>query len=293
MNFTPTAPLARRLLLALFLLVAISSTKAVETVTNGTSTFNTNDTISSTLPSWTNGWGAGNTNDGWNYVGSIVNGGASGVYLGNGWVLTAGHVGPLGPFTLNGNVYDLTGVSYSNFTNSSTGTNNADLRLLQISTTSTTGTNISLPPLTLTATAPSTGNTVVMIGYGGASGFGPESWGTNSVFFTNQPLSVNSFQSIDFTTFNAGLSYGTLVLGDSGGGDFINVSGTWELAGLNEATVNYTPSGTGSAFVQLSAYATQIQTIIAVPEPGTWAMMILGTVALLGSSLWRNRPRDS
>jgi hypothetical protein len=294
MNLMPPVFPTFRFLLPL-LLLAISTTQAVETVNGTNSTYNTTNNISSSLSSWSSGWGS-TTNTGWNYVGSINSGGASGTYLGNGWVLTAGHVGPLGPFTLDGNTYDLTGVSYTNyFTNSGTGTNYADLNLFQISTTSTTGTNLTLPNLAITSNDP-TGK-LVMIGNGYSNGFGPETWGTNSVFLTDQPLSVSSFQSIDFTTINSAATYGTVVLGDSGGGDFIKVgSGTnaiWELAGINEATVSYESGDSGSAFVQLSAYDSQISAIVDAPEPSTWALMGLGMVALIGSSLWKTRRKDS
>lgn len=48
---------------------------------------------------------------GWNRVGSFETSGGngSGVYLGNGWVLTANHVNGKSTFTLNGNTYTLIG----------------------------------------------------------------------------------------------------------------------------------------------------------------------------------------
>jgi hypothetical protein len=283
-SFFPMNPV--RFLPAVFLLAATAfPLRAVEVITSTNSYFNTNDTISLTLPSWASGWGSGG--DGWNYVGSIVAGGASGIYLGNGWVLTAAHVSPLGAFTLDGNVYDLTGVSYSSFTNSRTGSSNADLTLFQITTTSTTGTNLSLPSLTLISNSPALSSTVVMIGYGGASGFGSESWGTNTIVAHSQKVAVNnSFESIDFLTPNSGTNYSTLVLGDSGGGDFVEVGSTWELAGLNEAI-----DASNSYFVQLSAYDSQIQAITAVPEPSTWTLLGLSVVALT-SSFWRTQRKD-
>ena len=289
-------------LLPILLLLAISPTQAVETVTNGNATFNTNDNISSYLSGWSSGWGSG-TNTGWNYVGSITNGSASGTYLGNGWVLTAAHVGPLPltSFTLDGNVYDSTGVSYSNFTNSLTGSTNADLNLFQSSTISTTGSSLTLPDLTLTSNAPTSGKEIVMIGYGGASGFGSESWGTSSVFLTNQPFSVYSWNSVDFTTVNTNTNYSTVILGDSGGGDFIKVGSTWELAGINEALVSYNSTNpntgtnyTGSAFVQLSAYDSQLAAIVnSVPEPDPESLVRLGMIFVLGFSLWKSRWRNS
>ena len=262
-----------------------SSSRAIETVVNGSNSFNTTNNISSSVSGWSSGWGTGNTNTGWNYVGTDAsgNGTASAVYLGSGWVLMAGHEGTPGAFTLDGNVYNTNGLYYSDFfTNtfgSSIGTSNTDLTLFNILTTSTTGTNLTLSSLKLTSNAPSIGSQVVMIGYGGASGVSSESWGTNIINSRNitQPVSGggNTYTNIDFTT-PGGTSYSALILGDSGGGAFISASGTWELAGINEA-VN---SGT-SYFVQLSAYSSQINKIVdSVPEPGTWALLGIGSLVI-------------
>jgi len=100
-----------RIFLTLALLFTTASLHAVAIVPypSGSTFYNTNDTISSSLSSWSSGWGAGNTHDGWDYVGQV--GGASdasGVYLGNGWVITAGHVGAL-DFTLGTNTYATNG----------------------------------------------------------------------------------------------------------------------------------------------------------------------------------------
>jgi len=277
----------RRLSTVFLLIVAISSVKAVETVTPTNSYYNTSNNISSSISSWTNAnsWGTGNTNTGWDYVGQVSD--ASGVYLGNGWVITAAHVNSPTTFTLNGNVFTNTGVYYSNFTNSATGTTNADITLFKISTISTTGTNIPLTyNLTITPATPGIGKTVVMIGYGGPSGQGSESWGTNTIAFNNvYPVAVNDRESIDFVSPNSGANYGTLVVGDSGGADFIK-QGTWQLAGINEAV-----SSSYSYFIQLSSYATQINALVAVPEPGTCALFGLGLGAL-ALSLSRRRHRS-
>ena len=140
-----------------------------------------------------------------------------------------------------------------------------------------TGTNLSLSSLRITAAAP-TGK-VVMIGYGGPSGQGSESWGTNSVYLNNYgPVAVNGFESIDFVTLDSGSNYATLVNGDSGGGDFVKVGSNWELAGLNEAV-----STNAAFFVQLSSYSSQINAIIAVPEPQTVALLLVGTLLMIAS----------
>lgn len=288
------------------LIAAFPSLKAVETVTSTNSYFNTTDNISLTLPSWDLGWGS--SGDGWNYVGQVN--GASGTYLGNGWVLTAGHVGS-GNFTLNGNTYKTSGYSYSSFSYNST--NTADLMLFKISTTSTTGNTLSLSPLTLATNNPvafsssQPGSQNVMIGYGGGS----KSWGINTVTGNNTLISVQgySYLSVDYITaygvtsytnsvttgfgHNQRITYTTnsvtnnakLISGDSGGGNFINVSGSWQLAGINEAV----DTGSTSYFVQLDFYQAQIKSVMAaVPEPCTWALLGLGLCAI-GFTFMRNR----
>ena len=112
-----------------------------------------------------------------------------------------------------------------------------------------------------------------MIGYGG----GTFAWGLNTVTESNVSVTVKGYpyDTIDFQT-----AYGTttdgsysatnnavLIGGDSGGGDFIYDpgSGTWELAGINEAVDT---SNNNSYMVEVSAYASQINSIIEVPEPG-------------------------
>lgn len=237
--------------------------------------YNSSNTISGTLPTWTNAnsWGSGTTNTGWDYVGSMN--GASGVYLGNGWVLTAGHVGA-GDFTLAGNTYKYAGYSYTNFAVKISGTNfSSDLNLFRISTNSTTGAVLSLPPIVLNTAAPavfsgqSSTNTslVVMIGNGGG-----KSWGINNVTGINQGLLVSSYGSADFST-----AFGTntarsativnnakFITGDSGGGAFMIIGSQWELTGINEAV----DSSGGSYMVQLSYYASTISSAIAAaPTP--------------------------
>ena len=82
--------------------------------------------------------GVGNTNapiddPGWNYVGYLN--GASGIYLGSGWVLTASHVGP-GNFTLGGISYAPLSNSTVQITNTTPGkTTNTDLIMFQLAST--------------------------------------------------------------------------------------------------------------------------------------------------------------
>jgi hypothetical protein len=234
-------------LLAVAIVVSSLHLRAVEM--NGA--YDTVEPTDADIPNWDSGWGATGIT-GWDYLGSVN--GASGVYLGNGWVLTAGHVGAGNFVITNGpdaNTYTYTGVSHS--ISNADGT--ADLTLFQIANAP------SLPTLSLITSTPSTflyngsgaGN-VAMLGYGG-SGTNPlthlpnETWGYNTVTLANEQIMVDGYpyNSDDFITSDTGESVSNglashtnnsqLVSGDSGGGDFIYNSslGEWQLGGINEA----------------------------------------------------------
>jgi len=275
-----------------FIVCSLVPVKAIENGTN--STYNTTAPTGTNNADWTTGWGNGSVT-GWNYVGTVaVSGGyASGVYLGNGWVLTAGHVGA-GNFQLGGPtgpIYDAAGPGQG--LHGST----ADVWLFQISSSP------SLPSLNI-ATSPPTafsflqaGSSVAMLGYGEAGGgTTTEAWGLNTVTQASETVDIQNtnFSSTDFET-----AYGTttsglssvindyyLNSGDSGGGDFIYNSslGEWQLAGINEAL----DDNNDSFMIQLSSYESQIGAITGVPEPSPVAFFGLGALALLGR--WRIAP---
>lgn len=245
--------------------LALLTSRAAAIQNLATGVYKTTAPTSADIPNWDGGWPGSST--GWSYVG-MVNG-AGGVYLGNGWVLTVAHVGA-GPLVLDGITYAMVPGSTRGFT---TGSNTADITLFQIASPP------NLPALTIASSAPTSlspsrnGSAVAMIGPGG----GAKSWGLNTVTMTNAVIQVSTFTTTDFKTTYGTTIYGSrsatnnyaVVIGDSGGGDFIYNSNTgkWELAGLNEATdVN-----NSSYFVELSAYASQLNPIIAVPMVTTLA----------------------
>jgi hypothetical protein len=277
-----------------------TSVNAVEIVPypSGSAYYNTSDNIGTSYSAWNSGWGTGNTNNGWDYVGQV--GGAndaSGVYLGNGWVITAGHVGAL-DFTLGTNTYATNGTSFTSFSFTNAGTvYAADLNLFKISTTSIQG-NSLLPTNNLIIPSWYTGtrNTLVMIGYGDASGGRQKSWGTNTVTINNLlvPLDGSPYTTVDFGTAYGQTSYGTnsakLVVGDSGGGAFIKGGSTWFLAGINQAN----DRNGNSYFVNLAYYSSEITSVMnAVPEPQSWTLIALGIAFLMSLSLWRRWPKAS
>lgn len=283
-------------LLAFFAILVVAAAPARAVLSDGV--YQTTAPSGSDIANWASGWGAP-TLTGWDYVGRV--GGASGVYLGNGWVLTAAHVGA-GSFTLSGTTYSLVPGSSRGITNAN-GT--ADLTLFQISGPP------ALPVLSLRSTAPSvasfsvTGSTVAMIGFGGGQG---KSWGANTVTLANQLINVNGAITSAFGTVYGSKTYNgpgnqsrtinnpaTLVGGDSGGGGFIYnaTASRWELAGIHSAVGTLNTGENYSFMVQLDVYRSQILSITAVPEPGlTAAMFALGLFVVISgrAAVKRRRP---
>jgi hypothetical protein len=184
------------------------------------------------------GDGQGNTtapadDPGFDHVGRVNS--PSGVYLGNGWVLTAAHViigetefGGVGYLPVPGSAVQLVNPNQSL----------ADLQVFQIDPSP------SLPLLPIRSTTPNQNANVTMIAVGlsrgdptswmGYDGYywgatDGKRWGTNRVSGTAY-IGTHSF----FTSFTEG---GTTheahgASGDSGGGVFVKNGGVWELAGL-------------------------------------------------------------
>ncbi|NJL30584.1 MAG: trypsin-like peptidase domain-containing protein [Phycisphaerales bacterium] len=118
----------------------------------------------------------GNGNDsapiedqGWSHVGSIGNG--SGVYMGNGWVLTARHVNRNTPFNLDGIDYSLTGQTVP-IAPVAGDSGSPDLLLFRINNAP----NLPLMPIRQTSITP--GTAVTMIGTGSIVGSGEKSYST-------------------------------------------------------------------------------------------------------------------
>lgn len=263
------------------LLASVSSASAV-LVDN--TTYQTTEPTSSTVSNWDTGWGESGIT-GWDYVGSV--GGASGVYLGNGWVITAAHV------DLSSGTYTLNGVTYSIVAGSAVSSGSADITMFQISS------EPDLPTLSISSSTPISFSTeVVMVGYGG----GAKSWGLNTVTSTSVQVAVSSYTTTDFAT-----TYGTVssqgrnrttvtntaeaVTGDSGGAAFAynSSTGTWSLVGLMEA-VN---SNGDTYFVQLSSYYSFISSTLAtVPEPSSLTLLSLAgavSAGMAGRRIRKNR----
>jgi Trypsin len=276
-NFRTFRMVSRALLFVLYLGVTANCAMGVEVIVSGSTGFNSADPTGSQITDWNTGWGSSGIS-GWNYVGNVD--GASGVYLGNNWVITAAHVGA-GSFSLDGTSYNMVagsavGISDTNGT--------ADVTLFRVSQ------GPALPSLNIPISEPNSftgsqdGDFVAMIGFGGGAG---ETWGLNEVTAADYLTNVESYETKDFLTYYESYNFGqasinneaVLTGGDSGGGDFIfdAASGQWTLAGVNEAVNSDT-----SYMVELSDYEPQIEEITGVPEPNRLLLAGLGLMVLVG-----------
>lgn len=234
--------------------------------------------------------GAANTTApaGQDYFGNIgAVGGASGIYLGGGWVLTANHVAPSLPATatFGGISYTTVTGSWHRLTNEEPLSTFTDIVLFRLNAPP------ALPAVTIASSMPIVGADVMMIGRGKTQEITPTNWirtvnpGANddtwieddddfniSGFLTDEPRivrwGVNEVFDNDFSV-NVGTvpapvhvaSFSTQfnldgfvheaqgVVGDSGGAVFTQVGPDWELAGMMFAVGNHEkqPGGTSTA----------------------------------------------
>lgn len=224
---------------------------------------------------------------------------ASGVYLGNGYVITAAHVGG-GAFTTGGNTYSYDPNSVVQLKNGDGST--ADMIVFRL-----TGNFPPLPSLQLATGAPLMGTFFYMAGFGyyRAGAYGPDSnadsgfylsanhaksFGTNTVGGTAaagsiQGLNVDSFYS-DFSQ-NGTVDEAQVANGDSGGAEFgfDAADGKYDiLLGVTDAQAQIEDSqrpsnvalfGDYSLFADMSQYASQINAIT-VPSPVVSAVTMSG-----------------
>lgn len=199
----------------------------------------------------------------------VVNG-ASGIYLGNGWVMTANHVASSLPAnaTFGGVPYATVSGSWSRLTNPSPFSALTDIVIFQLSSPP------SLSNLSISTGTPTVGTDVMMIGRGrvqnsetfwdrtvgpldnddtwtsvpegshNISGFTTSTtreirWGENEVHQNFQVANVGTVMDpvhvLSFTTrFDEGAmaDEAQAVAGDSGGAVFIHNGTSWELAGM-------------------------------------------------------------
>jgi hypothetical protein len=257
---------------------------------------------------------------GWTNIGSLN--GASCVYLGNGWVLTASHVG-MGSVLLSGSSYAAVTSSYTRLHQPGNPSQAVDLAMFQLQTMP-----VGLSPVTISSTEPNSNAQVVAIGngrdraagesfwdsnwnvvsgpvVGGYAGYywansGTKRWGTNDLVRElpiNDGNGVTNAWKIVFGA-NGGNTEMQAAPGDSGGGVFYKRGDSWELTGIMLAIDMFSGQPANTAvfnnatyFADLSMYAGQIaadvQTVTPVPEPGSLALVLTGSMA--GWLLWRRR----
>ena len=250
---------------------------------------------------------------GWNRVGSLGNPNslapATGVYLGNGWILTTNHSPGSAGINLNDKHYNAITGTGRRLTNSDGSL--TDLYITQIDV-DITDPIASLPLIGFADSAPQPGDTGIMIGNGFIQtsqipnthyrntpfpdGYTisttdkEKRWATacidNNLNITNSPQNI---QEYFFTTFKENvINSGQVVNKDSGSSLFIkNNQGEWVLAGLAHSIFPYPNQpyfteaifGNMALWSDLSAYADQITAIASVPEPSS-LLLLLGLPAL-------------
>ena len=225
----------------------------------------------------------------WANVGGVN--GASGEYLGNGWVLTANHVGAgaiafdSGSFMPDGRTVRLTNPADGSPT---------DILLFHLILTP------SLSLLPLSTSTPSTSSSVEMVGFGHITGSAQKTYTTASGTYTGfdwggaaKSYGTNKITNGGVTT-QADLGNGTLrvftltfsqtqqtadegqvATGDSGGAIFYKSGTTWQLAGMIDALgfllnqpANTAVYGDASYCGDIATYASQINAVVATPAGG-------------------------
>lgn len=271
------------------------------------------------------GDGAGNItapsdNPGWANVG-VVNG-ASCVYLGNGWVITAEHVWSTGQTSASfgGTSYNILANSWHRLTDPGNSSQAADLGLFRLSSPPT------LSSLAISASVPANTDPVLGIGFG--RNRGAETWWNSAWLASTAPeahrgflwqsshtmrwgennIAASGFQVndghgltyaletiFDDPTNGGGNNEMQAAYGDSGGGVFYKRGTQWELTGIFLAVDEFTGQpttpdhyavyGNSTYMADLSQYRSQIAAI--VPEPGTMLLLAVGGTIWL---LWLRRP---
>jgi hypothetical protein len=217
----------------------------------------------------------------WDNVGTVN--GLSGVYLANGWVLTAAHVG-FGTFTLGASSFAYDG-NFHQLTNSDGSVTDALMFHL--------ATPPGVPNVAVVSNSPSPGAAIDMIGFGYFSGssqmsFGSntgflwsaapaKSWGNNTVVANRVPVSdvVGKITAL-YTDFSGpgsaqASNEGQAATGDSGGGVFQLTGSGWQLAGImvgiSQAQASAAVYGDLTFAVDVAAYRNQVIAVLASTAP--------------------------
>jgi hypothetical protein len=204
-------------------------------------------------------------------------GSTSAVYLGEGWVLTAAHVGA-GEILLDGERYPAVAGSWSQLRGGGSPPF-PDLGVFRVEP------RPPLPRLALVERAPKPGERVLLVGYGIARGERIE-WEGRAGFRLSGPgvrrWGINRIAGTGFDAFDAGMAthaFATLFSdgeqweaqaapGDSGGAVFVRRGARWRLAGIMIAVGTFPKQPPGTALVgnathvaDLSRYRDEIRAL--------------------------------
>ncbi len=235
----------------------------------------------------------------------------TGVYLGNRYVLTAGHVGPLTSVKVGFLDYQL-----DSSVPVSIGT--ADMKLVRLASDPGLGT------VRLNTSSVSDGGSAYLVGYGvgrapssslgtspvtwGDSSTATKRWGTNFVDGAISGVQVAGYTSDLLRTqfnSNSGANEAALTIYDSGSALFRQIGGEWFLVGLGAYVQNSGYSlasadfnsrdSDDSYFIRMSSYSQGPYQIAAVgvPEPSSHKLLLLGLAAAAIVFLRRSRSMRS
>jgi len=231
----------------------------------------------------------------------------TGVYLGNRYVLTAGHVGPLTSVKVGF-------VDYLLDSSPAVAIGTADMKLVRLaSDPGLNGVRLNTNP------SGDAGNSY-LVGYGvgrasssllgsspvtwGDSATAIKRWGTNLVDGAISGVQVGGYTSDLLRTqfnSNAGINEAALTIYDSGSALFRLIGSEWYLVGLGAYVQNsgYSLASTqfnskdsdDSYFIRISSYSNAVNQIgaVAVPEPSSRILFLCGGAFLVAVALARSR----
>jgi hypothetical protein len=229
----------------------------------------------------------------------------TGVYLGNRYVLTAAHVGPL-------NSVKVGFVDYLLDSSPAVAIGTADMKLVRLAS------DPGLGGVRLNSNPSADGGAAHLVGYGvgrasssllrsnpvtwGDSSTAIKRWGTNFVDGTKSAEQVAGYTSDLLRTqfnSNAGVNEAALTIYDSGSALFRQIGSDWYLVGLGAYVQNsgYSLASTqlnstesdDNYFIRISSYATSVDVIggVLVPEPSSQSLLFVGAAFLSACLLAR------
>ena len=230
----------------------------------------------------------------------------TGVYLGNRYVLTAGHVGPLTSVKVGF-------VNYLLDSSPAVAIGTADMKLVRLAS------DPGLGGVRLNSNPSADGGAAHLVGYGvgrapssllgtspvtwGDSSTATKRWGTNFVDGAIGAALVGGYTSDLLRTqfnSNAGVNEAALTIYDSGSALFRQIGSDWYLVGLGAYVQNsgYSLASTqfnskdsdDSYFIRISSYAGSSVMIggVGVPEPSSQSLLFVG-MAFLSACLLARR----